>query len=112
MKSYTPARSLRGKDVLMEDGCGAAWPYKFVRWVKTRMHTGGPDTDDLGVGALVYVPWRCAAPFNVRPPRGFKKGHFVLRPYWDLYRSRADYKERRAIQRPPVERVRMFRDSG
>lgn len=72
------------------------------------MHTGG---DDTGVGALVYVPWRCGPPFNRRPPTGFTKGHFVLRAYWTLYHS-GRHHDKRVIRRPPVERVRMYRDAG
>jgi hypothetical protein len=108
---YTPAKSLRGKAVYMDQD-GAAWPYKFVRWVKTKLHTGGEDTDKIGVGALVYVPWRCGPPFNRKPPRGFTKGHFVLRAYWPLYRSPYHFRHRKELQRPPAGRVRMFRDSG
>lgn len=112
MKTYTPAKSLKGKNVFMRSE-GAAWPYKFVRWVRTRMHTGGDDTNKIGVGALVFVPWRCGEPFNRKPPTGFKKGHFILRAYWDLYRTAKDcYRYKNAIQRPPVSRVKMFRDSG
>jgi hypothetical protein len=81
--------------------------------VRTRMHTGGDDTNTIGVGALVYVPWRCGPPFNRKPPRGFKKGHFVLRPYWPLYRSARDlYCNRRRIKHPPAKTIKLFRDSG
>lgn len=74
------------------------------------MHTGGDDTDKIGVGALVFVPWRCGPPFNVKPPCGFSKGHFVLRAYWELYKSN-NYFNKRLIRRPPISRVKLYRDS-
>lgn len=74
------------------------------------MHTGDKDTNEIGVGALVYVPWRCGPPFNIRPPSRFQKGHFVLRAYWELYHT-GSYSNRRVIRRPPPSRVKMYRDS-
>lgn len=111
MKNYTPARALRGKCVYMNDS-GALWGYKFVRWVRMPMHTGGEDTNEIGVGALVYVLWRCEPPFNHKPPRGFKKGHFLLRPYWQLQHNGfpTGYAKPRIIRRPPPSRVKMYRD--
>lgn len=106
---YTPGRALRHKTVFMMSN-GAAEPFKFVSWVRTPRRDGSAQTDELGVGALVYVPWRCGPPFNRRPPQGFTKGHFILRPYWPLYLCAADcYGHRNAIVRPPVSSVRLYR---
>jgi len=61
---------------------------KFIRWVRMRMHTGGDDTNKLGVGAIVWSSWLFSQPLiNRRQRHGLRSGYYVLRPYWELYRK-------------------------
>lgn len=107
MKRYTPTRSLRGKRVYYQHSGSEVLGVQFVRWVRARMHTGGQDTKDVGVGAIVFEPWLCGPPFNREPPHGFTKGHIQLRPYWRVFRSYNDARyNRNPINPPPVTRVR------
>ena len=107
VKPYTTARTLRGRKVYYQHSASEVLSVRFVRWVRARMHTGGEDSNDVGVGTIVWSPWLCGPPFNRRPPHGFAKGHFQLRPYWRIFRSYRDARmNRRPINPPPVARVR------
>lgn len=80
---------------------------KFVRWVVTRMNTGGEDTNQLGVGVLLESDWLFDKVILPKIPHGCKRGQTILRPYMPLYRSY--YKawcHKGAIRRPTVEEVR------
>lgn len=105
--TYTPARSLRGQRVYYQHSGSEILGCQFVRWVRARKNTGGEDTNDVGVGAIVFEPWLCGKPFNRTPPHGFTKGHFQLRPYWRIFRSYRDARcNLHPINPPPIGRVR------
>ena len=77
----------------------------FVRWCVTKMHTGGADTDKMGVGAIIEIDeWRATL---FRRERGLPRNHYKLRPYWDLYRSYDDARAyRNKIRRPTLKTLR------
>lgn len=81
--------------------------FKFVKWVVTRMHTGGKDTNKLGVGVLVESDWMFSKEMSPKIPHGCKRGQHIIRPYHDLYRTYNDaYRRVGKIRRPTVEEVR------
>ena len=98
-------KSLRGKTIYMDfSGGNEIYGMKFVRWYRTPNMCGGPDSRKMGVGVLVYCPWLAGAPFHRRPPKGYKQGHFILCPYWAIYRSYRNACRRvRKIRRPSVD---------
>lgn len=77
----------------------------FVRWCVTKMHTGGEDTDKMGVGAIIEVSdWMASVH---RGDRGLPRNQHRLRPYWDLYRSYDDARVcRNKIRRPTLQTLR------
>lgn len=79
----------------------------FVRWQVMRMHTGGKNTNQLGVGVVVESDWLFNAVLSPEIPRGCKRGQHILAPYHDLYRTYNDaYRHVGKIRRPTVEEVR------
>lgn len=108
-RRYTPARSLRGRKVYYHYSGSEVLSVTFVRWCRTRMHTGGEDSDRLGVGAIVKSPLIAEIERinHARPDHGLKRGFHRLRPYWRIFRTYRDaYANRRPITPPPVSRVR------
>ena len=85
---------------------------KFVRWVRMRMHTGGKDTNKLGVGCVVWSSWMFRHPMmNRRQRDGLRAGYCVLRPYTELYRTTPYYrtkdgKKAVVVRRPKLEDVK------
>lgn len=79
-------------------------PVKFVRWCKMRRHTGGEDTNKLGVGAVVECSLHRNRDLYPKIEHGLRRGQTRLRPYWTLYPSYKDaMAHRNAIQPPPIE---------
>ena len=80
---------------------------KFVRWVITRMNTGGSDTNKLGVGAMVESDWLFNKPLVEKIPNGCKRGQYILTPYTRLYRtSKNAWNHTREIRKPSIEEIR------
>ena len=89
-------------------GVSSKMAVTFVKWQIMRMHTGGDDTNKLGVGAVVYSDWWFRPPCVLRRQRSnMKIGFELLRPYWDLFKMNKDgtYSQRE-FKRPTVEQVR------
>lgn len=83
--------------------------FKFVRWIITRMHTGGKDTNELGVGVVVESTWMFTKEMYPEIQKGCKRGQHIIYPYHDLYRTYNDaYRHVGKIRRPTVEEVRTF----
>lgn len=83
---------------------------KFVRWVITRMNTGGDNTNKLGVGVLVESDWLFNKATVEKIPNGCKRGQYILRPYDNLYRTYNDaWKRVGKIRKPSVEEVRSLK---
>jgi hypothetical protein len=79
----------------------------FVRWHVMRMHTGGTDTNKLGVGVVVESSWLFSAVTVRKPPPGCVRGQYILRPYTQLFPSYDDaWKRENVIERPTVAQVR------
>lgn len=80
-------------------GAGSLQVVTFVRWCKTKMNTGGEDTDKMGVGALTKSDWLYKA-------RGGTRTQLVLAPYTSLYRTcRSAHLRRNEIKRPKVNEL-------
>lgn len=82
----------------------------FVRWHVMRMHTGGPDTNKLGVGAVVKSSWWFRPPLIVRRQRdGQPVGYALIRPYMTMYYMNNDGTYgHREFKRPSVKHVRQL----
>lgn len=78
----------------------------FIRWTRVRMNTGGKDTNKMGIGAVVYNPWRFSPPLkNFRQRRGLPEGYYILRSYWDLYLEHPVYTENpKKLKRPTLKK--------
>ena len=60
--------------------------FTFIRWCKMKRCDGSSDTNKMGVGAVLYSPWRCAPPLrNSKDRDGLPVGYMKARPYWDLF---------------------------
>jgi hypothetical protein len=82
---------------------------KFIKWVRMRNHCGGPDSNKIGVGALVWSDWLFRPPLmNRRQRGGLKQGFYRVRPYTILYRSNPypGHKRPFIIRRPKLEEVK------
>lgn len=70
------------------------------------MHTGGKDTNKLGVAAVIRSDWRFSRTVNPRIPRGLRRGQYRVSPYTGLYRT---YEAARrlypTLKRPTVAQV-------
>lgn len=83
---------------------------RFVRWVITRMNTGGEDTNKMGVAVMVESDWLFDKCIIEKIPNGCKRGQYILRPYSDIYRSYNDAWNRHGkIRKPSVYEVQQFK---
>lgn len=72
-----------------------------------RLRSGGQDTNNIGVGAIVSSDWLFNKEMVEEIPYGLKRGQYRLRPYIDLYFSREDANCRKnEIKRPAINRIR------
>ena len=65
-------KSLRGRTFYWWTSASEVWPVKFVRWQRMRMHTGGEDTNKIGVGAVVSSRWLFGKELMRKVPRGLR----------------------------------------
>lgn len=83
---------------------------KFVKWVITRMNTGGSDTNKLSVAVMVESDWLFNSPVVKVIPNGCKRGQYILRPHTDLYRSYNNARMHKGIiRKPSVEEIRSLK---
>jgi len=77
----------------------------FVRWQRMKMHTGGKDSNKLGVGAVVWSDWRFEPPLcNSKQRSGLPTKHFLVRPYETLYLDNPRYiSTPRKLKRPTLK---------
>ena len=79
----------------------------FVGWIVMRRNTGGKDTNKLGVGMKVRSNWLFNKPIVNKPPRGCKRGEYIIKPYHTLYRSYNDaWKKVHPMRKPTIETVK------
>lgn len=97
----------KGQWIYYYYGAGYVYGVRFVKWVVTRMHTGGDDTHKLGVGAMVESDWLFNKGIHPKIDRGCKRGQHIIAPYHNLYRTyEGAWKNKGKIKRPTVEQVR------
>jgi hypothetical protein len=102
----TMSENLEGKPVWYWSSASNIAQVTFVRWCRMRMHTGGPDTNTVGTGAVVVDSLMLR---KSSEDYGLPVNQRRLRPYWKLYRSSDDAKNyRNEVSRPacydiPVE---------
>lgn len=102
----TPVK--RGQMLHMWFSASDVGSFQFVRWQVMRMHTGGKDTNKLGVGCVGRSDWRFDKCIIGKVPKGLKRGQNLMRPYWDLYtsyRGAWTHNRRYRVRRPSVEYV-------
>jgi hypothetical protein len=76
---------------------------RLVGWVRHRMGTGGPDTNKIGVGALIWSDWLFSHPLHNRRQRGgLPQGYYIMRPYHPAYRHAFNGHVRVKVRRPKV----------
>lgn len=97
---------LKGKKVHFFWSAGDVVTVTFIRWQKTRMNTGGSDTNKIGVGAIVESDWLFSRTMIKKIPSGLRRGQYAIRPYTQLYRTyRNAWKRKGAIRRPKVSEI-------
>lgn len=87
MRPYTPTRSLRGRSVSFWWSSSEVLTVRFERWCRTRRFCGGPETNAVGVGAIVSSDWAFGRHTIRRPQHGLCRGQHRLRPYTELYHT-------------------------
>ena len=74
----------------------------LVGWKRTKMMTGGEDTNKIGVGAVIYSDFMFKK-YNKKQRSGLSKDHFLLRPYTTLYVSNPwGNSKARKVRRPTL----------
>jgi len=101
-------RVRKGQWVYYQHSASEVAQCRFEKWCVMRMHTGGDDTNKLGIGAIVSSKWRYSKLFHPRPDWGLRRGQARLRPYLSLHTNWNDaYWGKNPIQRPSVKKVRV-----
>ena len=101
----------KGQNVWFLWSASESHKVKFIRWARMRMNTGDENTNQLGVGAVVWSDWLFSDPLmNSRQRQGLKAGYYAVRPYTKLYRNNPlAYGCRHKVvevKRPKLEKVK------
>jgi len=114
MDGLTKRKIIRaGSQVYIRWSASEAYGCTFVRWEPMRRGSGGKDTNNIEVGAIVSSNWLFTINGQSSLDRGLKFGQHRVRPYQGLHWTHKDamYSDN-PIKRPTLNEVRCKRKSA